>query len=112
MFSGTPEKAGWNVLDDKTVVFGELGAGVCITVSLGTGSGSGIGQITVRQVLANIEEEDLDETRGWDREDGWLDAAKAKKQEEKQRWTFEPDGKRGDWFVDGKIELVEIWAGE
>lgn len=106
VFRGTVGKPGWSVLDDKLIVFGEVGAGVCMTVAVGRG----LGRITVRQVIGNGEDEDQDETRGWDRESGWFDEAKAQQEREKEGWAFEADVKRGNWIAEFEIQLIEVWA--
>ncbi|KAK0640715.1 hypothetical protein B0T16DRAFT_460873 [Cercophora newfieldiana] len=121
VFRGTPGKPGWNMLDERTIVFGEVGAGVCMTISLPCPSseeaakeegneGKSLGRITARQVMVSGEEEDLDETRGWDREDGWFDEAKAKKEREKEGWTYEGDAGRGNWIAEVEMESVEVWS--
>ncbi|KAK4452545.1 hypothetical protein QBC34DRAFT_455322 [Podospora aff. communis PSN243] len=126
VFRGTVGKAGWSVADDKTIVFGDVGAGASVTVTLATpsalsakdhatggeeGKKRSLGRVTAQQVVVSGEEEDPDETRGWDREDGWFEKVKARKEREKQGWTFEADERRGDLMVEFEVELVEVWSG-
>jgi hypothetical protein len=124
VFRGTVGKTGWGVLNEKTIVFGDVGAGASMTFTLATLPGvrvreevnseedrKGLGRITARQVVVSGEEEDPDETRGWDREDDWFEKVKARKEREKQGWTFEADAWRGDWMVEFEVESVEVWSG-
>lgn len=125
VFRGTPGKPGWSVLHgEETIVFGDAGAGVSITVTLpnlssvdgakgeADDSGKGLGRVMLRQIIMHGEEEDLDETRAYDREEGWYDEAEAKKEREKQGWTYEADAARGDWAVDFEVELIEVWSAD
>jgi len=118
VFRGTIGKPAWSVLDEETVVFGEVGgAGVSMTLALpSSGSrqegGEGrVGRASVRQIVVDSgDEEEKDETRGWDREEGWFEEARARKEREKEGWTYEADVKRGNWIVEFEIERMEAWS--
>ncbi|KAK0642872.1 hypothetical protein B0T16DRAFT_391505 [Cercophora newfieldiana] len=83
-FRGTVGKPGWTALDAETVVFGELGAGVCLTLQLGTSGSGRLSRGSVRQVVVQGQEDEEEIERAWDREDDWLDEKKEKRERKKQ----------------------------
>ncbi|KAK0719314.1 hypothetical protein B0H67DRAFT_467885, partial [Lasiosphaeris hirsuta] len=82
VFRGRVGKPGWRVLGEETIVFGEVGAGVCLRLRPGPEREGRI----------------------------WFDEAKADRERERDGWTYEADVQRGDWLAEFELERIEIWS--